>query len=286
MRRCADITGKKFGKLTVIEYIGKQENGKYYWKCKCDCGNETRAINSDLVNGHIKSCGCLKRDKSIRPRGRDNKRYKHGIYDKKLYYVYHSMKQRCYNPKYPRYVDYGGRGIIICDEWLGEDGVVNFYNWSMENGYKDGLSIDRIDNDGNYEPSNCRWTDDITQLNNTRYNRTVTFNGETHTYAEWERILNNGVTQSEMSVRIRVLHWDTEKALLTPIQHSERPDLYDWNEEICYNGETKTISEWCKATGISKDNYRSRIKLGWNKERAATTPKKMYMKKYKELVNR
>ena len=279
MKPKENITGKRFGKLTVIECLGYVKNKKIFWKCKCDCGNETITTHYNLKNGHTMSCGCLRK-------GKEFSKYKHGLYRHKLYNVYHSMKQRCLNAKDYRYKDYGGRNITICDEWLDEDGFVNFSNWAFENGYADGLSIDRIDNNGNYCPDNCRWTDNTVQLNNTRHNKWVTYNGESHTYAEWERILNNGVKQTDISVRINKLGWSVEKALLTPIQAKEKPELYDWDETIIHNNEKKTAKEWCAKVGLSRDNYRSRIKLGWTKEKAATTPKIQTNDKAKELINR
>lgn len=279
MKSLKDLTGQKFGRLTVEEYLGYIKSKKPYWKCKCDCGNYTIVDTYHLINGDTTSCGCLRK-------GKDFSKYKHGLYKHKLYHIYHSMKQRCCNPQCSQYEGYGKRGVTICDEWLGDNGFINFYTWSIENGYEDGLSIDRIDNDGIYSPDNCRWADNTVQLNNTRHNRWVTYNGESHTYAEWERILNNGVKQTDISVRINKLGWSVEKAFFTPIQAKEKPELYDWHETIVHNNEKKTAKEWCAKVGLSRDNYRSRIKLGWTKEKAATTPKSQTNNKAKELINR
>ena len=178
--RSEDLTGKKFGRLTVIKKVGMNKNYISKWLCKCDCGNEIVVYRNNLSINSTRtvSCGCWKKEHIV----------KHNKHRTKLYTVYLSMKQRCYNSNNPAYSYYGGRGIKICDEWL--NNFINFYNWSIENGYKDGLSIDRIDVNGNYEPNNCRWVTQKVQMNNTRRNHYITNKGETHTISEWSRILN------------------------------------------------------------------------------------------------
>lgn len=178
-----NLIGKRFGKLTVIK---KLENNKFNhstWLCKCDCGNKIVIDRSNLSINKTKtvSCGCHKKEIIT----------KHNKYKTKIYSVYIAMKQRCYNKQSIPYKYYGGRGIKICDEWLDEEnGFINFYNWSINNGWKEGLSIDRINTNADYKPDNCRWTNSLTQMNNTRRNHYVTHNNETHTIAEWARMLN------------------------------------------------------------------------------------------------
>lgn len=264
MKPPIDITGQKIGKLTPIKYLGRIDH-KAYWKCKCDCGNYVTKDHYSLLRGSVTSCGCLRKSK-------DCKNYRHGLCNHRTYRIYNGMKQRCFNNNNPDYKNYGARGITICDEWLGEDGFVNFYNWAMDNGYNDSLSIDRKNNNGNYCPENCRWIDKKTQQNNTRFNKKITYNGETHTYAEWEEILDNGVSQTDMSHRIK-RGWNIERALLTPKKHFRKAKKYYWDKKIVHNGETKSILEWCKENGIDRYVYRQRINSGWSEEEAMTKPK-------------
>ena len=164
-----EIPKETLPKPILIEDLGMlfaTESSKHkrrFGLYKCGfCGNEFKANTYDINNGHIKSCGCYKSSKL------SNRSKTHGLIETRLYRIWASIKDRVLNPKNKRYSDYGGRGITICEEWKND--FVPFYNWAMENGYEEnkGLSIDRIDNDGNYEPSNCRWTTSIIQNRNKR----------------------------------------------------------------------------------------------------------------------
>lgn len=172
--------GKKFGKLTVLEECEERKNNQKVYKCICDCGNTTYVVSGNLrLSGHTRSCGCLKHEKYA---------LKHGKSDTKLYNIYNLIKSRCYNKHAKTYKDYGGRGIKVCDEWLND--FMTFYNWSMNNGYKAGLTIDRIDNNKCYSPDNCRWVDMKTQSNNRRSNIHLTYDGKTRTLKQWAEDLN------------------------------------------------------------------------------------------------
>lgn len=134
----------------------------------------------------------------------------HGHKNDRLYNIWARMKQRCENPKLYGYKDYGGRGITVCAEW---HEFTPFYDWAMTHGYKENLTIDRIDLNGNYEPSNCRWVTMKVQANNKRRNHLITLNGETHTISEWARI--TGINKSTIRNRIVLYGWNIEKALTT-----------------------------------------------------------------------
>lgn len=157
------LEGERYGKLVVMEEAESiySKTGKMIrrWKCKCDCGNITIVRHGDLRNGSTVSCGCYNYEKESAAKT-------HGYSRTKLGNVFEGMKQRCNNPKNKNYEKYGGRGIKICTEWLNDP--KKFFDWAIKNGYKEGLSIDRIDVNGNYEPDNCRWADNEAQCLNQR----------------------------------------------------------------------------------------------------------------------
>ena len=148
-----DMTGKKFGRLTVVEF-DRLQNRKTYWKCVCDCGLTVIAVGNNLRSGNTSSCGCLRREKT-RERGLNNATHGESHDNRtRLYTIWCGMRARCNRPTHHAYKLYGGNGVKLCEEW---NDYAAFKDWAENNGYADNLSIDRIDHLGNYEPSNCRW---------------------------------------------------------------------------------------------------------------------------------
>lgn len=202
-----DLTGQRFGRLTVLEVSPKRARRELMWVCQCDCGNVVTVRGKCLRKGETKSCGCYNKEVS----SKRNKvlATKHGWYGTRLYRIYRRMKDRCTNPNVPMYHHYGGRGITVCDEWMNDPKA--FCEWAMANGYEDNLTIDRIDTNGNYEPSNCRWVTNIQQQRNKRNNVTLTYNGETKCITEWAEMY--GIARSKIYQRIRSGWSDPEEIL-------------------------------------------------------------------------
>lgn len=201
-----DLTGQRFGKLVVIkraeDYVSPKGYVSTNWLCRCDCGKETVVRRCNLISGGSRSCGC---ERVIHPN-----RLTHGGTGTRLHSIWSGMRTRCNNPNDANYLLYGARGITICDEW--NDFTV-FRDWAYSHGYDDELTIDRIDCNGNYEPDNCRWVDIVTQANNTRSNHMIEYEGESHTMAEWSRIMN--IPYHRLKDRINKCGWDVERALTT-----------------------------------------------------------------------
>ena len=192
-----DLKGKRFGRLTVINYNQlRANNGEYMWHCKCDCGNECDVRGSNLRNGNTLSCGCFQTDRVSQTNS------KHKQSNNRIYYEWNNMKNRCYNPNYAEYKNYGGRGISVCEEWL--KSFANFYDWAINNGYSDNLTIDRINVNGNYCPDNCRWVTIEAQCNNKRNNRFITYKGKTQTVSQWSKEIG----MSEKLLLWRLNHWE------------------------------------------------------------------------------
>lgn len=206
--RFKDLTGQKFERLTVIKRVNNKKNGEVMWLCQCVCGNKKEVSSNNLLKGLVKSCGCMKKEQD--KINLENSTHK--LSKTRIYHIWAKIKHRCYNNHNNRYHCYGGRGITVCDEWKND--FMSFYNWSMQNGYNDTLTIDRIDVNGNYEPNNCRWATYVEQGTNTRSNHLITYNGETHCLSEWCRILN--LNYARTINRLNVYNWSVEKAFTTP----------------------------------------------------------------------
>jgi hypothetical protein len=191
-----NLSGRTFSYLSVI---APHKDNK--WQCKCVCGKVVFLSANRLLSGNTKSCGC-KKSELCRVVN-----IKHGMADKtRLYGVWKSMRQRCQNPKAEKYPYYGGRGINVCKEW---DDFSEFQKWALKNGYAEGLSIDRINQDGNYEPNNCRWVTQKEQLKNYSRNIFIEYQGNTRNLSEWSELL--GINSTTLSYRLK--HgWSTEKA--------------------------------------------------------------------------
>lgn len=158
MKRLA-LDGMKFGRLSVVDCEGPRSDGAIWWKCECECGSTKSFRGSDLKRNFIQSCGCWN-SQVVASRSTT-----HGGSHTRLYRIWQAVRDRTGNPKASRYAYYGGRGIAVCEEW---SDFATFRDWALSNGYEASLSIDRIDVDGNYEPSNCRWADQATQVGNRR----------------------------------------------------------------------------------------------------------------------
>lgn len=216
-----DEIGNRYGRLLVIAEGPKNNHGQRTWMCKCDCGKECVVNGSDLRRGHTTSCGCYHRE-LFGEIARQNKT--HGKSKCRLYKVWSSMKTRCYDQNLGCFKHYGGRGIKICDEWLGPDGFQHFWEWACANGYDDTapqwqFTLDRTDNNGNYCPENCRWVTMVQQSNNKRTNHFLTINGETKTISEWSRI--SGIKKGTIRQRLQK-GWSAEDAVFHALLRNRR----------------------------------------------------------------
>ncbi len=193
--------GDTFGHLTILAIGKKPGTYRYAAVCQCSCGSPPSAIRLDgIVSGAVVACGCVQKERTTT----------HGLTKHPLYNVWKKMLIRCTDPTVRSYKDYGGRGIQVCDRW---QSIENFVA-DMENGYEPGLEIDRVDNDGNYEPSNCRWATRQQNCDNRRTGRNLTYNGRTQSLKAWATEL--GIGYAMLYERIDVWNWDAHRALTTP----------------------------------------------------------------------
>lgn len=197
--------GDKFHRLTIIERIAHPRKRGAWWMCRCDCGNTSVLDSYRLTSGLTKSCGCIRKENQTT----------HGLHKSPEYAAWQHMRNRCGNPNAKQYADYGGRGISVCDRWLGSDGFINFYA-DMGQRPSGNHSIDRIDVDGGYDPSNCRWATKTEQQNNRRDNNFIEWNGVKKTATEWAR--NLGASVDTIKHRVRS-GWPIDIALTKPPYH-------------------------------------------------------------------
>lgn len=214
MGKFQDLTGKKFGRLTVIERAESRRKpcGSVIimWLCECDCEKKNRAIvaGAELKSGDTKSCGCYRKEYVAQ------KSTKHGRKHDRVYRIWQTMKTRCGNSNNKDYALYGAEGKVVCEEWCDkENGSSNFIKWALSNGYKENLELERIDNTRGYSPNNCRWATRKEQMNNTRRNCYITYNGERYTLQELAD--NYKINRSTLKYRLNK-GWSIEKALTTP----------------------------------------------------------------------
>ena len=185
MYKLKDLTGKKFGRITVLYRTNPSYgiNNGAYWLCRCSCGKEKIIRGWHLTSGRVKSCGCKK--KETRSILKD-------LYKGRIYRIWVQLRNRCKNKNHYYYKYYGGRGINVCNDW--DKNFKNFYNWAINNGYKENLTIDRIDLDGNYEPSNCRWITKKEQVYNRRNNIWINYNGVSMLLTKWLKFFKKSTT--------------------------------------------------------------------------------------------
>lgn len=198
--------GKKYGRWTVLAFSHVASGGRQMYLSQCDCGTLRPVSLAAMKNGHAISCGCLQREKVTI----------HGGTKQRLFRIWDHIKYRCLCPTCDAYKNYGGRGITLCQEWLNYE---NFRNWAFSNGYADGLTIDRIDVNGNYCPENCRWVTNKEQQRNKRNNRMITFGGKTQCISAWceELHMKKGLVSKRLDAG-----WSIERALLTPTQIKQK----------------------------------------------------------------
>lgn len=197
------MIGKQFGRLTVVSLDRTTQNGKRYWLCECECGNTKVVEGYKLRSGNTMSCGCLQNEV------RGTYRKSHGMTNTKLYTIWQNMKHRCNDSKNIMYKNYGGRGIRVCEEWM--SGFEPFMEWAFDNGYVEGLSIERVDVNGNYEPCNCKWITKKEQYLNRTDSHKITAFGKTQTLKEWSDEV--GIKFDTLERRINKYGWEPEKAL-------------------------------------------------------------------------
>lgn len=247
-----DITGHVFGRLTVIERNGISREGQAAWRCLCECGTTKTIAGYSLRRGDSASCG--------HPRHR-NPRKTHGLSGTNIYDVWRGIKKRCENKTNKNYHNYGGRGISLCERWH------SFAAFHEDMGPRpNGYTLDRINNNGNYEPGNCRWTTWAVQAQNKRCAHWIAYNGETKSLTEWSKELS--IPISTLNERLR-RGWSIEKTIRVPLRKTKRKG----DGFITYEGQTKKVAVWAEKFQIGASALRERLRKGWPVSVALTAPK-------------
>ena len=205
---CIDLTGQKFGRLIVVKRV-QNIGTRTAWLCKCQCGNERIATSGNLRQGNTTSCGCYHREAA------SIANIKHRKSREKIYIEWSGIKTRCYNKTFDQYMNYGGRGITMCDRW--RESFEAFYEdvSKLPHFGEQGYTLNRKDNDGNYEPNNVEWADRINQANNKRNNHLLTYNGKTQTIAQWSSDKN---IPSSVILKRLSLGWGVDETLTKPVR--------------------------------------------------------------------
>lgn len=215
MTKIKDLVGQRFGRLMVLYDTGERRNGKVVWHCQCDCGNELGIRSGDLVSAHTTSCGCYRRQRTVEVHtvhGMTRGKKFHPIYQ-----AWRRMLQRCENPSDEDYKNYGFRGIKVCDEW---HKFIPFCDWALASGWQKELQLDRINNNGNYEPGNCHWATPQENNRNRRNNRMITFAGKTQCLAAWAD--ETGIEYQALWARISRYCWPIERTLTEPVKRRKK----------------------------------------------------------------
>lgn len=245
-----DLTGKRFGRWTVL-YESEKRNSRRFWNCLCDCGTNAVVDGKELRLG--RSTGCI----SCR-----NRTHGHSVQSSPEYIIWKHIRARCGNPTNQDYHHYGGRGIKVCDRWI--KSFVNFFEDMGPKPFPE-ATIERLDNDGNYEPGNCKWKSRKEQARNTRRNRFLTLNGVTQSVPDWADQL--GIDQKILHLRLRA-GWTDEETLTIPANR-RRPHC---SRMLTFDGITLSVADWSRRIGICQETLHWRLSKNWSVERVLTTP--------------
>lgn len=245
MQKKIDITDKRFGRLIALREVSKT-----HWECICDCGNIKIVRKSCLTQGITKSCGCLRKEVAKK------QQTKHGFRNERIYYIWRGIKERCLNPNSPRFETYGAKGITICEEWKE---FVNFKDWAFDNGYKDDLTIDRIDNSKGYYPENCRWADKTTQTRNRGIAIKIKMNDGTFLYTKEFAELKN-ITEGALNQRIQKVKKENKELNEDNLSLGFEKGFKHLKYTIIHNGKNLTVKEYSEISGFKERSIHCYLK--------------------------